>query len=341
MPDNPPHDARMSLGDHLEELRARIILGLVGIGVCAALALFVGKHLILLVTTPLTDALRDAGLEPNVHNFNPADPFTVYLKVSLVVGVIVAAPWVLYQLWKFVSVGMYATERRVVLLLVPFSVGMAALGVLFMYYVMLPICLWFFISFAAGYPAAGEGGGSWLMDLVRPPATAPGPEAPSPAAGDQPLPIQLPIRTSDPVVPEDGDVWINGPGRSLCVRLNDRTLRAALTDAAGSLMKPIIGVKEYISFVTMLTLGIVVAFQLPVAMLVLGWTGLIPPALVTRYRPHCVFGCFALGMILTPADPLSMLVLAFPLWGLFELGVLVMKATYRRARSAGDGPHVR
>jgi sec-independent protein translocase protein TatC len=82
--------------------------------------------------------------------------------------------------------------------------------------------------------------------------------------------------------------------------------------------------------VTWLALGVVIAFQLPVVMLILGWSQLVSPYWLAQYRKYCVFACFALGAIFTPADPVSMLVLALPLWGLFELGVLLMKLTYRQ-----------
>jgi sec-independent protein translocase protein TatC len=66
-------------------------------------------------------------------------------------------------------------------------------------------------------------------------------------------------------------------------------------------------------------------------MLVIGWSGFIDPALVTRYRRHCLFGCFVIGAALTPVDVISMLVLAIPLYDLFEFGLVVMRAAYVRA----------
>jgi sec-independent protein translocase protein TatC len=103
--------------------------------------------------------------------------------------------------------------------------------------------------------------------------------------------------------------------------------------ASQSLIVPLIEISSYLSFVAFTSLGVVVAFQLPVVMQVLGWTGLIDPELLARYRRHCIFACFALGMVLTPPDVISMLLFSFPLWGLFELGLFVMRRAYRTRRT--------
>ena len=65
-------------------------------------------------------------------------------------------------------------------------------------------------------------------------------------------------------------------------------------------------------------------------MLVLGWTGLVDPAWFSRYRRHCIFLCFVLGAFLTPADLPSMFMLALPLWGLFEFGIVLMRVVRRK-----------
>ena len=74
-----------------------------------------------------------------------------------------------------------------------------------------------------------------------------------------------------------------------------------------------------------------VAFQLPVVMLMMGWWRLTDPNWVARYRKHCVLICFVVGMLLTPSDIFSMMLLAIPLWILFEFGLLLMRATYGKA----------
>ena len=342
MADQAPHDFEMPLGDHLEDLRRRIIYGLIGVAVCAGVMLSCGKQVVWFLCQPLFQALKAEELEPLIETLAPIEGFSVYLKVSLIVGGIIAMPWLIYQAWKFISVGMHRAEQRVVLALVPLSGTMTVLGLLFLYYLMLPICLWFLIAFTMGYPEAGDAGPPWITRLLRQPAptaTSPTdehhqiiePNQPKTAAG-----ARLPLLTEDPDSPGDGEAWIKLPDKQIRVHIDGRTLAVALSPPTRSMLRPRFRISEYISFVTLLALGIVIAFQVPVVLLILGWTGLVDPRWLARYRGHCVFGCFALGMILTPADPISMVVLAVPLWGLYELGMLLMKIVYRRP--AQEGP---
>lgn len=256
---------RMPLGNHLEELRRRLILGLLGVAAAAMVTMIFGIRIVEILCRPLLHAQQATGLEPRIYVTRITAPFMVYVKVSLIGGLILGSPWLIHQLWKFVSVGLYHGERRVVVLLAPFSAVMAILGILFMYYLMLPVCLQFFITFMQQYgknPATGQ--------------------------------------------PTLVDIYELGP---------------------------------YISFVLLITLGIVVAFQLPVVMLVLSWSGAVDPAWLAKYRRHCIFACCFLGAALTPADPLSMVLLAIPLYALFELGLLLMRRAYRRLASSTDADH--
>lgn len=335
----------MSLGEHLEELRARLILALVGVGVASIVTLYMGRQIVGWLVQPLARELRHLGLPPQTYNLGVTTGFSVYLKVSLVGGLILASPWVIYQLWKFIEAGLYQSERRVVLTVLPFSALMSGLGVLFMYYFMLPVCLAFLIGFAASYPppAVDSGGGfplsHWLADVVGSysgrqvehlPSTAmPDDQAAgSGQAGVSAPAARLPVLREDPADAVEGQAWIKLPERELRVFFGGR-VHAFAPLVGASLVQPWIELGDYIGFVTLLTLGIVIAFQLPVVMLILSWTGVLAPADLSRYRKYCVFGCFVLGSVLTPADPVSMFVLALPLWGLYELGLLLMRLTYR------------
>ena len=331
-----PADVHMTIGDHLEELRRRIIFSLVGVGLAACVMLFIGRWLIKILCLPLFDALQAVGLSPQTNYFSPPAAFLIYLKVSLVAGIIIASPWVLYQLWRFIAVGLYRSERRIALTLIPFSAGMTVIGLLFMYLIMLPVCLWFFLNFAASYPQVDRSQPGWLVRQLSRSGSQPGE-----ATGDQSnrpaeQPVRIPILTEDPPDPAAGQVWLKVPERVLKLHMGDG-LNQSYMPATRSMMSPMIEIGQYIGFVTMLALGIVVAFQLPVIMLVLGWTGLVSPQVFAAYRRYCVFGCFVLGAILTPADVLSMFLLAMPLWGLFEFGLLLMRLMYDRSE-AGAPP---
>jgi sec-independent protein translocase protein TatC len=184
---------------------------------------------------------------------------------------------------------------------------------------MLPIILWFFINFIQQYP--------------QPASTTP--DAPNTATADPP-PGKITILERDPANPADGDAWIKMPEGELRIHFNAQTLSVALSAGAASMVTFNPRLSDYISFVTMVAIGIVVAFQKPVVMFVLGWTGLVDPRWLSKYRRHCIVACFAMGMLLTPSDVVSMVVLAMPLWGLFELGLLLMRIVYRPPDVAGE-----
>jgi len=326
----------MSFGDHLEELRKRLILGLVGVLLAAACMLYFGQDLVAWLLIPLLNVQRYAGLPMQLINTGVTTGFAVYLKVSLIAGLVVSSPWVVYQLWKFVSPGLYAQERRVVLTLLPFSAVMAAIAVAFMYTVMLPICLAFMVFFSTSYPAPELRGESWMDTLTgltvrssiridedaksaTPPAT-PHTDADQAAAS---IPT-LPLVNQDPPDPEEGQAWIKLPDRELRVFVGGQVLVFA-GQSVGLTVRPLLDLGEYISFVAALTLGTLIAFQLPVVMMVIGWTGMVDPAWLARYRRHALLIALVLGMFLTPADPLSMIALAVPLYVLFEFGLIVMR----------------
>lgn len=320
----PPHDEeRLPFGAHLEDLRYRIVMALAGVGVTSVLTFWYGKEIVAWLCQPLADAQRGAQVTAGAYTFSPIAGFAVYLKVSLVAAAILASPWVIYQMWRFFESGLYPRERRAVLLLAPFSAAMTGLGVLFMYYLMLPVCLWFLILFATSFPVADNPEPTVIETNPAPTTQRDG----SPAGQtDHSTGIVIPVLPQNPAAPLDGQIWFNGPKTELKVHLDGHTRTVPLRSS--TLLNPLIEIGQYIGFVTVMALGIVVAFQLPVVMLIMGWWGLIDPRLIAQYRKHCVLVCFATGMLLTPSDIFSMLLLAVPMWGLFEFGLLLMRATY-------------
>jgi sec-independent protein translocase protein TatC len=148
-------------------------------------------------------------------------------------------------------------------------------------------------------------------------------------------PGHIAILEQNPAEPVDGQAWVKVPERELRIHLGEQTYRF-LPFQNRSMVQPMMDVNQYLGFVTFLALGVVIAFQLPVVMLILGWSGLVSPRWLAQYRKYCIFGCFVLGTLFTPADPISMLMLAMPLWGLFELGILLMRLTYRPSPTFDD-----
>lgn len=332
------HNPReMSFGDHLEELRWRLILALIGPVITCLIAMPFGWQLVRLLLQPLADILSLLGLPPQAYAFGVPTGFAVWVKVSAAAGLIVAFPWVVYQLWKFIESGLYAHERRVVVLIAPFSAFMSIVAVTFLYYILLPICLAFLLWFTVTFPAPtvpqpGQGGFlQWLTGLTIASQGMHGPNMQAPKITDDGKKgnwAHIPILKYDPKKPFNGEIWLKVPQRELRVYFAGHTYRY-MPFHAKSLIQPMMNVNQYISFVTWLAIGVLIAFQTPVVMLVLGWTGLVDPRWLAKYRKYCLFVCAILGAVFTPPDPVSMMTLMLPLYGLFELGLILMRLVYR------------
>ena len=152
--ENEEPGARMSFFEHLVELRKRIINSLLAVGLGMVLGLLVSNRVIDFIVQPMLVALRAHHLEDRLYYPSPATPISLYINLGLYVGVVVAMPFVLYQVWLFVAPGLYKHERRAVLGFVVSSMILFLCGMAFGYYVMLPQVLTFLIGFAGRLPLA-------------------------------------------------------------------------------------------------------------------------------------------------------------------------------------------
>lgn len=136
-----PHDRPMSLIDHLSELRVRIFWAVMSWAVASTAAYFYTPRLLALIK-PL--------LGPNAKLIftAPTEAFFAYLKLAMVAGLFLAGPVVLYQALMFVLPGLTRRERRWLLLMMPISLVLFAVGMAFAYFVVLPVTMGFFMSFA-------------------------------------------------------------------------------------------------------------------------------------------------------------------------------------------------
>lgn len=318
----------MPFGDHLEELRRRLIYALIGVVVCAVGALFFGRELIVLLLSPLLRGMSNADLPMSLLQTDLPMAFTIFIKISLIAGLVIAAPWVAYQIWAFIAAGLYAHERRVAFILMPFSTVMMVLGVLFAYFIMLPIIVAFFIAFSLGYEMPTAHAPS-LFDIAIGQSSAHDNASTDEAPSDAPNApaVTVPILDADPSDPAPGQIWVKYPEREIRIYLGGAIHHADLMRHRRLFdFRPTPA--EFISFALWITLGIVAAFQLPPIMLVVGWTRVLDPAWLAKYRRHCALACAVAGAFLTPADPLSMVILAVPLYLLFEFGLLLMQLVY-------------
>jgi sec-independent protein translocase protein TatC len=139
-----PLDTTMSLGDHLEELRGRLIKALLGLAVGVVIGLIFFPQIIAFVQKPYVTAM---GPEAFLIVLGPADGFISYIKISLLSGLILTCPWVFYQIWMFVAAGLYPHEKRYVHIATPFSAVLFVIGALFFLLVVAPLTLDFLVKF--------------------------------------------------------------------------------------------------------------------------------------------------------------------------------------------------
>ena len=142
--------AEMSLGDHLEELRMRLILALLGLGASMVACLFFGKYFLVLLTKPYFAVQKDANLPAMLQAITLSENFMVYMKVALIFGVIFSSPWIFYQLWKFVSAGLYSNEKKFIHIVSPICAILFSSGAMFFLLVIAPLMIRFFIGFDIG-----------------------------------------------------------------------------------------------------------------------------------------------------------------------------------------------
>ena len=137
----------MSLGDHLEELRARLILIILGVVIGLIVCLFFGRFLVDILTIPFAKALGSPDVIRELQTIQPAEGFLVYIKVCLFFGLLITSPWVFWHTWAFVSSGLYRHEKKYIHVVVPLSAALFITGSVFFMAVIAPLAFGFFIKF--------------------------------------------------------------------------------------------------------------------------------------------------------------------------------------------------
>jgi sec-independent protein translocase protein TatC len=137
----------MSFLDHLEELRRRIFLSLIAVALGFGACWWKVEKIYGLMQAPIMDALARNHMSEKLVYLNPTEPFNMYLKVALLAGLFVASPFVLYQLWLFVSPGLYRHEKRYVMPFMFSTVALFLAGGYFGYKLVYPAALNFLIDF--------------------------------------------------------------------------------------------------------------------------------------------------------------------------------------------------
>jgi len=131
------HNEPLTLVEHLEELRKRIIICLLSIFICAVVCYFYSDKILMLLSTSIDKFVF----------LKPTEAFVARIKVSFYSGLFVSMPVVIYQIWKFVYPGLLEIERRVLYWIVPFSYLLFVFGVIFAFFVVLPIGIKFLLNY--------------------------------------------------------------------------------------------------------------------------------------------------------------------------------------------------
>ncbi len=147
-PQTPEADVKMTIWEHLQELRSRLIRSAAAVFITTVCAWVFRKQILAWLLRPYEKAwVLQMPNEPlKLQTLSPGDPFVAYLQLSLVAGIMMAIPLIFYQLWSFVSPGLYAKEKKYIIPFVGFSTLLFGSGVAFAYYVAFPFTFKYFFS---------------------------------------------------------------------------------------------------------------------------------------------------------------------------------------------------
>lgn len=128
---------KLPISSHLEELRKTLLWSLVGLIAGVVAVVFFVNPILNFLTQPI------GGLQ-NLQAIEVTETMSVYMRVALLGGLIIALPWIIYQVLRFVGKGLLPAERKGIYLALPFAVLLFLAGVAFAFYIMLPASLGFF-----------------------------------------------------------------------------------------------------------------------------------------------------------------------------------------------------
>jgi sec-independent protein translocase protein TatC len=242
-------DKSQPLISHLTELRDRLLKIVLLVFLIFLSLFYFANDLYSYLSEPLTDLLPEG---TSMIATDVTSPFFAPFKLTLVLAIFAAIPFILHQAWSFIAPGMYRHEKKVAIPLLISSVLLFYCGIAFAYYVVFPLIFGFFTS--------------------------------------------------------------TGPENV-----------AVMTD-----------ISSYLNFVLKLFFAFGTVFEIPIATLLLLWSGAATVKGLKSKRAYVIVGCFVVGMLLTPPDIISQSLLAFPMWLLFELGILLSYVFVRKNADESD-----
>lgn len=123
---------QMSLLEHIAELRKRLLIVALAFVVFFIAGFFLAKPIIVYLQE------TDEAKQLTLNAFNLTDPLYVFMQFAFIIGIVLTSPVILYQLWAFVSPGLYEKERKVTLSYIPISILLFLAGLSFSYYILFP-----------------------------------------------------------------------------------------------------------------------------------------------------------------------------------------------------------
>ncbi len=302
--DFDPNQFQMSIGDHLEELRRRILLGLLGMFPAILLCLIFGRQLLSFLCWPLAKALNQSDINSQMASHELTGGFMIYMKVSFLAALLISGPWIIYQLWKFVSAGLYPNERHYVTKYIPLSILLMFAGVSFVYFIVLPWSLQFFIVFSA--------------DLPMPHVSSSHPIAPT----TQPSYIQG--VAGNPADPQELRFWFDTTQDRLKFFVHGKV--RVIPYGPDNLISLNLTLDDYLDLLFQLLLTFALAFQLPLVVMALARIGIVEISTLKTWRRYVYLALAAIAAMLAPGDVVTATVaLMIPLIFLYELGIFLAR----------------
>ncbi len=302
-----PSDYTMSLGDHLEELRRRVIAAVIVPLPLSILIFFIAHILVEWLLLPLQKVQLAWGFPPEVQVLSPPEFLLLELKLSVVLALVLSLPWLLWQAWLFIGPGLYPRERRFVYLLLPGSGVLTFVGIAVMYFVMLPLMLQVLMLITRGVDVPAQ-----LLPIATPADSA----------------MVVPMLEEPPKAAAPGQFWVSADGTTLRIAVQSDEpdyVQILQTPLQGrSAVTQVFQLSSYVNFVLALLLGVSLAFQLPLVLLLGGWLGLLNAPMLRSKRKWALLVCAAVSAITTPADAFSMLLMLVPLYALYEFGIVLV-----------------
>jgi Sec-independent protein secretion pathway component TatC len=321
-----PDQYRMTIGEHLEELRTRLILSIVGVFLAFIVCFVFSDRVITAFCAPLINTLSKHDINTQLITDEVGEGFMVAIQISLITALAIAGPWALYQLWQFVAAGLYPHERKYITKYMPLSIGLLVTGMLFVYFLVLPWTLDFFIAWSTGIKVPLD---KTAVVETTGPAT-PGAPAPSP-------PVLVPFLKGNPSKMVEGMIWYDTVQQRLkfCLKGEPRVI-AINSD---NLLAPEIKLETYIDLVVGMLITFALSFQLPLVVLALERIGILDLDALRSMRKYVYFAMTIVAAVITPGDVITATIaLMVPLCLLYELGVWLARMGHKN-EADGDALH--